>query len=78
MKKLFLVFAVAGSLVACDNAADATKDLKDSSDSVESLKKESVTEAADQAIQNIEKEHDSLEKKIDSVGKKVDSTYKAQ
>jgi hypothetical protein len=36
MKKLLVVFAIAGSLVACNNAADSVADAKDSVDSVAS------------------------------------------
>ena len=42
MKKLLLVFAIAGSLVACNNAADSTAEAKDSVDSVASETKDMV------------------------------------
>ena len=49
MKKLLVVFAIAGSLFACNNAADTTADAKDSIDSVASETKEVIDSTAEQA-----------------------------
>ena len=75
MKKLFLVFAVAGSLMACDNSADAEQRIKDSLDSVTNLKKESIDEAAKDAKQGIDSTTEAIK---DSVDAGVDSLNKAQ
>ena len=49
MKKLLVIFAIAGSLFACNNAADTTADAKDSIDSVASETKEVIDSTAEQA-----------------------------
>jgi len=73
MKKLLVVFAIAGSLVACNNSADTTENAKDSVDSTASEKKEMVDSTADQKKDMIDStaEHkkDSLDK-MDSAAKK--------
>ncbi len=73
MKKLLVVFAIAGSLVACNNAADSTADAKDSVDSVASETKEMIDSTAEQKMDNVdslaERKKDSLDK-IDSAAKK--------
>jgi hypothetical protein len=73
MKKLLVVFAIAGSLVACNNAADSTADAKDSVDSVATEKKEMIDSTAEQKMDKIDstaaQAKDSLNK-IDSAAKK--------
>ncbi len=73
MKKLLVVFAIAVSLVACNNAADSTADAKDSVDSVASETKDMIDSTAEQKMDNVdslaEKKKDSLDK-IDSAAKK--------
>ena len=66
MKKLFLVLAVAGSLVACDNAADTAQKTKDSLDSVTKLQKESVEEAAQDAKQNLDSTSEAVKDSVDA------------
>jgi hypothetical protein len=69
--KQFLAFsALVLTLVACDNAGSGSPEqrMKDSLDSVKNLKVESVQDAAQQAIDTIEKSNDSLKNRIDSVG----------
>lgn len=75
MKKLFLAFIVAGSLVACDNSADAEKRIKDSLDSIKNLQKESIDEAAKDAKQGIDSTTEAIK---DSVDAGADSLNKAQ
>ncbi len=66
MKKLLVVFAIAGSLISCNNAADSTADAKDSIDSVASEKKEMIDSTADQRMDRVdstaEQAKDSLNK----------------
>lgn len=73
MKKLLVVFAIAGSLVACNNAADSTADAKDSVDSVASETKDMIDSTAEQKMDNVDsladQKKDSLDK-IDSAAKK--------
>ncbi len=47
MKKLFIILAVAGTLVACNNNADGTANAKDSLDSVAQAKKEKIDSSAE-------------------------------
>lgn len=72
MKKLFLVFAIAGSVVACNNAADSTAEAKDSIDSVASETKEVIDSTAEHKMDVVdstaEQAKDSLNK-IDSAKK---------
>ena len=67
MKKLFLVLAVAGSLVACDNAADTAQKTKDSLDSVTKLQKESVEDAAKDAKENLDSTSEAVKDSVDQV-----------
>ena len=66
MKKLFLVLAIAGSLVACDNAANTADDKKDSLDSITNLQKESVEEAAKDAKQNLDSTTEAAKDSVDA------------
>ena len=66
MKKLFLVFLVAGSLVACDNAANTADNAKDSLYSVTKLQKESVDEAAKDAKENLDSTSDAVKDSVDA------------
>ena len=72
MKKLFLVFAIAGALTACNNAADSTAEAKDSIDSIASETKENIDSTAEQKMDNVDstaaQAKDSLDK-IDSAAK---------
>ncbi len=79
MKKLFLVFAIAGALTACNNAADSTAEAKDSIDSVASEKKEmvdSTAEAKKDVIDSTTEQKKEALDKIDSASKVADSTTK--
>jgi len=64
MKKLFLVFLTAGSLVACNNTANTTTDAKDSLDSVANAKKAMIDSSADVKKDKIDS---STEKMKDAV-----------
>ena len=66
MKKLFLVFAVAGSLVACNNSADNAERIKDSTVSVTKLQKESVEDAAKDAKENLDSTSDAVKDSVDA------------
>jgi cellobiose-specific phosphotransferase system component IIA len=76
MKKLLGIFFLAATLVACDNSGDGVGDIEDSLDSAKNEKVESVREAADDAVNTIEAEHDSLTNKIDSASERLDSINK--
>ncbi|MDQ3279485.1 MAG: hypothetical protein M3Q06_14250 [Bacteroidota bacterium] len=77
MKKMFLALMVAGAFVSCDNSGgNAEQQIKDSLDSIKNLKVESVQEAANAAIDTIEKRHDSLKEKVDSIGGTVRDSLK--
>ena len=72
MKKLLVVFAVAVSLAACNNAADSTADAKDSIDSVANEKIEAVDSTAEQKMDQIDS---TAEQAKDSLNK-IDSAVK--
>ena len=72
MKKLLMVFAIAGSLVACNNAADSTENAKDSVDSVASETKEMIDSTAEHKMDVVDS---TAEKAKDSLNK-VDSAKK--
>lgn len=73
MKKLLVVFAIAGSLIACNNSSDSTADAKDSVDSVASETKDMIDSTAEQKMDNVDsaaqQKKDSLDK-VDSAAKK--------
>ena len=73
MKKFFGILAIAGVLVACDNAATSTEN-KDSIEKarLDSLKQDSINKAAAAAPAVI----DSAAKVIDSAAKVIDSAAK--
>lgn len=73
MKQFFAFSALMLTLVACDNAGSGSPEqqMKDSLDSIKNLKVESVQDAASQAIDTIEKSHDSLKNRIDAVGEQT-------
>ena len=72
MKRLFLAFAIAGTLVACNNSSDSTAEKKDSIDSMASAKKDMIDSAADKKKAAIDS---SAEHKKDALAK-ADSTAK--
>lgn len=72
MKKLFLVFVIGSSLVACDNSAgggDAAQQAKDSLDSITKLQKQSVEEAAQDAKQNLDSTNNAIKDSVDAAVK---------
>lgn len=73
MKKVFLLFIVAGSLAACNNSSETTENKKDSIDSVAGQKKEIVDSSA-QAKKDAIDSNASAKKatldKMDSLNKK--------
>lgn len=66
MKRIFLVFALAGTFVACNNSANTTGEKKDSLDSLASEKKEVVDSTAEQKKDQIDS---STERKKDALDK---------
>ena len=74
MKKLLVVFAVAVSLTACNNAADSTEAAKDSIDSSATEKKEMIDSSADQRKDVIdstaEQKKDALDRADSAANKK--------
>jgi hypothetical protein len=74
MKKLFIVLAVAGSLVACNNAADPAARAKDSLDSVTNLQKESVENAAQDAKENLDSTKDAVKDSVDAAVERTEDT----
>ncbi|MGZ3844471.1 MAG: hypothetical protein ACXVLT_05335 [Flavisolibacter sp.] len=79
MKRILLMFALAGSLVACNNSADSTAEKKDSLDSMATEKKDMVDSTAEQKKNMIdsttEKKKDAIER-MDSLNKKDSATTK--
>ena len=67
MKKLFMVFAVAGFLTACNNSADTVDNTKDSLDSVANAQTNIIDSTADQKIDNIDSTVDAKKDAIDSM-----------
>lgn len=67
MKKLLFVLMIAGTTVACNNAADAEQRLKDSLDSVENAKKDMIDSVASEAKDSVEQSIDAKEEMVDSM-----------
>jgi len=64
MKRMFVILGLAGSLVACNNSADTTNEIKDSIDSSATEKKEMIDSTAEQKKDMIDS---SAERKKDAV-----------
>lgn len=69
MKKALLIFTIAASLIACNNASDTVDEQKDSIDSALNEQKEIIDSLADEKKDTIETIKD---RKLDSL-EKVDS-----
>jgi hypothetical protein len=67
MKQLFAVLAIAGSLVACNNASESTENKIDSIDSAADQRIEAIDSAAEQKTEAIDSAADA---KIDTLQKK--------
>ena len=69
MKRLLVAFSAIMMLASCSNSGgeSAEKRMTDSLDSIKNLKVESVQEAAEDAIDTIQKNTDSLKERIESV-----------
>jgi hypothetical protein len=79
MKKLLVVFAIAGSLIACNNSSDTAESAKDSLDSVASEKKEMIDSSAEQkkdVVDSTTEQKKEAIDKMDSASKKSDSATK--
>jgi cellobiose-specific phosphotransferase system component IIA len=76
MKHLFVILLSVGVLASCNNSGNAEQRVKDSLDSLKNLKVESVQNAANQAIDTIEKQHDSINKRIDNVADQTRDSLK--
>ncbi len=66
MKKFLFIFAIAGSLAACNDAANSVDDTKDSLDSVASEKKDMVDSMADNRKDMIDSTMDAKKEMVDS------------
>lgn len=69
MKKFFLVFSLAGAMVACNNASESANDAQDSLDSIASERKEAIdssAEARKDAIDSTTEEKKEVLEKRDS------------
>jgi hypothetical protein len=79
MKKFLAIIAVAGTLIACNNAADSTENAQDSLDSVAAEQKDRIDSSADQRKDVIdsttEMKKEALDK-LDSANRKMDSVRK--
>ena len=72
MKKVLFVFAIAASLVACNNAVDTS-----ATSAIDSAKTaDSIKASMPAVIDSAAKKIDSAAKKIDSAAKKIDSIIK--
>ena len=69
MKKLFVVFAIAGALTACNNASDSAAATKDSIDSVAGEKKEAIDSVASEKKEAIDSTAEQKKEVVDSVTK---------
>ena len=68
MKRIIAFASLVLVLASCSNSGNSSAEqVKDSLDSVERLKVESVNEAAEAAIDTIQERHDSLKGVVDSV-----------
>jgi hypothetical protein len=67
MKKVILSFLIAGSLVACDNAANSDGDAKDSLDSIANEKKENIDSSADVRKDVIDSTTENQKEAIDRI-----------
>lgn len=74
MKRMFLALVVAGLFASCNNSGSAEDQIKDSLDSIKNLKVESIEEAADEAIDTIQKNTDSLKQRVEEVTDAVKDT----
>ena len=78
MKKILLVIAIAGSVMACNNSSETTEDKKDSLDSIAGEKKDMIDSTAEQKKDMIdsttEQKKDALDR-MDSARRR-DSTKK--
>lgn len=72
MKKFFLVFTLAGTMVACNNASDSASDAQDSLDSIAAERKEAIdssAEARKDAIDSATQEKKEALEKRDSANR---------
>ena len=78
MKKIALILAITGSMIACNNSSETTENKKDSLDSVASEKKDMIDSTAEQKKDMIDsttaQKKDALDK-MDSAARK-DTTKK--
>jgi peptidoglycan hydrolase CwlO-like protein len=69
MKKLFLLFVIAASLVACNNDGASTENIEDSV-------LENIDSTGDARVDSVQQATDSLENKVESTFDKTDSANK--
>jgi len=76
MKKFLAILAIAGTLVACNNEADSTDDMKDSIETMADSAQNRVEDRADSTVDAIENKSDAAKDAVDSMDKKMDSIRK--
>jgi PBP1b-binding outer membrane lipoprotein LpoB len=76
MKQFLAVLAIAGSLVACNNAADSAENTKDSIDSAASEVKDRMDSTTNMAQDRIDSNAEAKKDMVDSMQNKMDSTNK--
>jgi hypothetical protein len=78
MKKFLAILAIAGTLVACNNAAESEGDAKDSLDSIASEKKEAIDSSAEVRKEVIDSTTEQKKEAIDRRDSlnRVDTTKK--
>lgn len=74
MKKFLGILAIAGTLAACDNAANSEQRTKDSLDSVENAKKAMIDSTAEQRKDSIEQNIEAKKDMVDTMNRMVDTS----
>jgi hypothetical protein len=76
MKKFLAILLIAGSVAACNNAADSTDNTKDSLDSSASERKDMIDSSADARKDMVDSTTDAKKDMVDSTQNKLDSAHK--
>jgi len=74
MKKFLAILVIAGSVVACNNAGDASETISDSLDSTASETKDMIDSSADARKDMIDSTTEAKKEMADSMTSKMDST----
>ena len=65
MKKILGIFLIAGSLVACNDNAPSTENSKDSLDSVEKAKNDTIENRSDRMQDSVTMKTDAMKDSLD-------------